>query len=58
MKHKKRIIGLVIVAVFMMSGKASYAQPETNSHKTLSPYFLVKSRDPDVDRLPLKSTWA
>jgi Ca-activated chloride channel family protein len=58
MNHKKRIIGLVIVAVFMMSGKASYAQPETNSHKTLSPYFLVKSRDPDVDRLPLKSTWA
>ena len=58
MKHTKRIIGLVIVAVFMMSGKASYAQPETNSHKTLSPYFLVKSRDPEVDRLPLKSTWA
>jgi len=58
MKHMKRIIGLVIVAVFMMSGKASYAQPETNSYKTLSPYFLVKSRDPEVDHLPLKSTWA
>ena len=58
MKHTKRSIGLVIVAVFMMSGKASYAQPETNSYKTLSPYFLVKSRDPEVDRLPLKSTWA
>ena len=42
----------------MMSGKASYAQPEKNSHKTLSPYFLVKSRDPEVDRLPLKSTRA
>jgi len=58
MKHKKRILGLVILAVFMMVGKASYAQPETNSDKTLSPYFLVKSHDPDVDRLPLKSTWA
>ena len=34
------------------------AFPETHTDKTLSPYFLVKSDDPDVDRLPLKSTGA
>ena len=29
-----------------------------NDNKTLSPYFLVKSDDPEVDQLPLKSTSA
>ncbi|QTA78104.1 von Willebrand factor A-like domain-containing protein [Desulfonema limicola] len=29
-----------------------------NDEKTLSPYFLVKSDDPDTDQLPLKSTSA
>jgi Ca-activated chloride channel family protein len=33
--------------------------PETeNADKTLSPYFFVKSDDPAVDKLPLKSTGA
>lgn len=58
MKHKKKIFSLFMMVVFMMVGQALYAQPETNSHKTLSPYFLVKSCDPEVDRLPLKSTLA
>ena len=37
----------------------SYTQkPENEGDKTLSPYFFVKSDDPTVDQLPLKSTSA
>lgn len=34
------------------------SQQETSADKTLSPYFLVQSDDPQTDRLPLKSTSA
>lgn len=33
-----------------------YAEPLEQTDKTLSPYFFVKSDDPALDRLPLKST--
>jgi len=33
-------------------------KPEQNLDKTLSPYFFVKSDNPQVDQLPLKSTAA
>jgi len=55
---KKKSIILVFLAVMLMTTAVSYAQQENNGDKTLSPYFLVKSDDPDVDRLPLKSTHA
>jgi Ca-activated chloride channel family protein len=55
---KKKLCIIVILAVMLMTTPVSYAQQETNLDKTLSPYFLVKSDDPDVDRLPLKSTHA
>lgn len=55
---KKKFCIIVILAVMLMTTAVSYAQQETNVDKTLSPYFLVKSDDPDVDRLPLKSTHA
>jgi Ca-activated chloride channel family protein len=32
--------------------------PESETDKTLSPYFWVKSDDPETDRLPLKATRA
>ncbi len=32
--------------------------PDPSADKTLSPYFFVKSDDPALDRLPLKSTSA
>jgi Ca-activated chloride channel family protein len=40
----------------LISSAASAALRETNTDKTLSPYFLVNSDDLNVDRLPLKST--
>jgi len=55
---KKKFYIIVILVVFLMTAVVSYAQQETSVDKTLSPYFLVKSDDPDVDRLPLKSTLA
>ena len=58
MKHKKRIFVIFILAVIITSANISYAQPERDADQTLSPYFLVKSHDPDVDQLPLKSTEA
>ena len=58
MTLKKKFCIIVVLAVFLMTTAVSYAQQETNVDKTLSPYFLVKSDDPDVDRLPLKSTHA
>src|SRR5690606_17762467 len=40
-------------------GPAAAQQPEdTPDDKTLSPYFFVKSDDPQLDQLPLKATSA
>jgi Ca-activated chloride channel family protein len=55
---KKKLCIIVILAVMLMTTAVSHAQQETNVDKTLSPYFLIKSHDPNVDRLPLKSTHA
>ena len=54
----KNKLCIIILVVMLMTTAVSYAQQETNVDKTLSPYFLIKSHDPDVDRLPLKSTHA
>jgi Ca-activated chloride channel family protein len=53
---KKNLRFIFILAVMLISSAASAALQETTTDKTLSPYFLVNSDDPDVDRLPLKST--
>jgi Ca-activated chloride channel homolog len=36
----------------------AFAQESESDDKTLSPYFFVKSDDPSIDQLPLKSTSA
>jgi Ca-activated chloride channel family protein len=58
MKHKKRIFVILIPALIIIAANTLYARPEKDADQTLSPYFLVKSHDPDVDQLPLKSTQA
>ncbi|MBW2409182.1 MAG: AgmX/PglI C-terminal domain-containing protein [Deltaproteobacteria bacterium] len=58
MRHMYNIlIFIVITAQGLLAGTAA-AQSEANSDRTLSPYFWVKSDDPAVDQLPLKSTTA
>ena len=50
--------GIILVALISLFGTLSNAEEAENASATLSPYFLVKSNDPSVDQLPLKSTAA
>ncbi|MFH0777523.1 MAG: VIT domain-containing protein [Candidatus Eisenbacteria bacterium] len=55
--------GFVAAIVLLLGGLAGLAVVEgagdvAACDKTLSPYFLVRSDDPDLDQLPLKSTSA
>jgi len=51
------MLPLFMGAILVLAGSASRAQqPEENADKTLSPYFFVKSDDPEVDQLPLEAT--
>ncbi|MBW2305380.1 MAG: AgmX/PglI C-terminal domain-containing protein [Deltaproteobacteria bacterium] len=56
MKNKKGLLALLIITVFVSLANPAHAQQEKDADKTLSPYFFVKSDDPEVDQLPLKST--
>jgi Ca-activated chloride channel family protein len=55
-KNVRYIITILVVLLTITA--TSSAQQGTDVDKTLSPYFLVKNHDPDVDQLPLKSTSA
>lgn len=62
MKSVTRSFILLISAVSILFstafGKTMAVPHRESDDKTLSPYFFVKSDDPTVDRLPLKSTSA
>ncbi|MCP4666441.1 MAG: VWA domain-containing protein [Deltaproteobacteria bacterium] len=58
MRQRKKICILLILGLLGLTVNTLHAKPETEGDKTLSPYFFVKSDDPEVDRLPLKSTSA
>ncbi len=51
---------LIAVAIFAAAWAGSFAGAgqEDSVDRTLSPYFFVKSDEPEVDRLPLRSTQA
>jgi len=48
----------ILFALLMFIASGAQGQPMEEANKTLSPYFFVKSDDPSVDQLPLKSTSA
>jgi Ca-activated chloride channel family protein len=50
------IAGFVLLILFFCV--QTFVAQENEVNKTLSPYFLVLSDNPDVDQLPLKNTWA
>lgn len=61
----KKLLILVLLAVAVGAGAVGAVQSREakisggdSEDRTLSPYFFVKSDDPAVDRLPLKSTAA
>lgn len=59
MKHSVVKSALVACMYMLMCVSVLYAQDgvaDDSGRKTLSPYFVVLSDDPEVDRLPLKST--
>lgn len=51
------VLFAVICSILFLPGFSHTQKPE-DGDKTLSPYFFVKSDDPKVDQLPLKSTSA
>ena len=53
----KQMTGIFILTllVFLCRAAETRAQPEAPDDRTLSPYFFVKSENPDLDLLPLKS---
>jgi Ca-activated chloride channel homolog len=54
----RSILYTIIVSVFSLVTGSSAQEPEGDTGKTLSPYFLINSDDPAVDRLPLLATSA
>jgi len=57
MKKKLTVTFVSLLLIFFMMKPVLGGEIEDND-KTLSPYFLVKSDDPNTDQLPLKSTSA
>lgn len=49
---------IVLCSLFFLPGLSHTQKVEEGADKTLSPYFFVKSDDPKLDQLPLKSTSA
>ena len=58
MRPALRSMAFLFLAACILCSTAGSAQQKESDDKTLSPYFFVKSEDPSVDRLPLKSTSA
>jgi Ca-activated chloride channel family protein len=56
MNYPRTIMIFIILLIFMSAASVAQARPAETHDKTLSPYFFVQSEDPDLDRLPLKST--
>mgnify|MGYP001602511215 CR=1 FL=1 len=54
----KKILTMFAATLCLILGTFAAAQEEGSSDKTLSPYFFVKSENPEIDQLPLKSTSA
>lgn len=58
MKPVTRLFASLILIMIVLSGSTGSAREQEAGDKTLSPYFFVRSDDPETDRLPLKSTFA
>ncbi|MBW2064727.1 MAG: VWA domain-containing protein [Deltaproteobacteria bacterium] len=56
METTKRVLLFLVIAAVLLPGAIASGGPERYDDKTLSPYFFVKSDDPRLDPLPLKST--
>jgi len=55
MRSKASVSVVLALVLSFLTAPAAYGGTE-NKDQTLSPYFFVKSEDPGIDSLPLKST--
>ncbi|MDA3779032.1 MAG: TonB family protein [Bacteroidales bacterium] len=55
---KINVVKVLVILIITSLTSILYAQEGTNQDKTLSPYFMVDSDNPEIDKLPLKSTKA
>src|SRR4030042_6703223 len=53
-----RLLAIFVTSLSLFIGGAAYTHARESGDRTLSPYFFVKSDDPQVDPLPLRSTSA
>jgi Ca-activated chloride channel family protein len=58
MSSTARLLAILIPVLSFLFGGVAYAQSKESDDRTLSPYFFVKSDEPGVEQLPLKSTSA
>ena len=58
MKKVERWLMVISALVFLFTWSLASGQQQVSEDRTLSPYFIVVSDNPDTDRLPLKSTSA
>ena len=58
MKKSKRWLMVILALVSLFSWSLASGQSPESEDRTLSPYFVVNSDNPDTDLLPLKSTSA
>jgi len=58
MSSVTRFLTLLTALISVLFGTPAYSQLQETEDQTLSPYFFVKSDDPQIDPLPLKSTSA
>jgi len=58
MSSVTRFLALLTALLSVLFGTTAYSQLKETEDRTLSPYFFVKSDDPQIDQLPLKSTSA
>lgn len=54
--HSSRIVMVLLVLTVANIWTLQQALAETESEKTLSPYFFIENGDPAVDEFPLKAT--
>ena len=58
MKSAAKLWIIVLVVFSIIAGNTAFSQTTDTEDRTLSPYFFIRSGDPEVDQLPLKSTSA
>lgn len=56
MRYRLKMLVALTLAMCVLMAHMVYAQTEMSADKTLSPYFFVKSDEPEIDQLPLQAT--